>query len=67
MQRLKDDEDLDKAIEVLNSPEKYKEILFGSSESCREAEIGNCKIEDEPSNQIIGKDGISNLKLTHHL
>ena len=27
MQRLKDDEDLDKAIEVLNSPEKYKEIL----------------------------------------
>lgn len=27
MQRLKDDEGLDKAIEVLNSPEKYKEIL----------------------------------------
>ena len=27
MQRLKDDEDLDKAIEVLTSPEKYKEIL----------------------------------------
>lgn len=27
MQRLKDDEDLDKAIEVLSSPEKYKEIL----------------------------------------
>lgn len=27
MQRLKDDEDLDKAIEVLTSSEKYKEIL----------------------------------------
>lgn len=27
MQRLKDDEDLDKAIKVLTSPEKYKEIL----------------------------------------
>lgn len=27
MQRLKDDEDLDKAIEILSSPEKYREIL----------------------------------------
>lgn len=27
MQRLKDDEDLDKTIEVLTSPEKYKKIL----------------------------------------